>query len=481
MPVPPSSSIERPAFQQMLPVELPPVVKKQLAPPPEQVGAGSKGARPAFSFGLLSVLCPPELIDRVVRECGRQEQRSRLLPAQRVVYGLLMMCLSGSIGYARLMRHLAAQALSGHPSAAGRSAFGQARMRLGWEVMERLFRVLAKPLGDPTRDADTCFWRGRRVLAMDGTTIELVVNPELEKAYGGQISNDGCRRRVGPPRARVVSLIECGTRALIDVVIGRYNQGENSLARELVKSLMPGMIVLADRGFPSALLWRLFAAAGADLLWRVKGDVGWRAARDLEDGSYLILFGRGKPILMRVIEYRLAGSEDTYRLLTNLLDPITAPAAELAALYCQRWEIELTTREIKTELAGQGPFRSRTQDGVLQEFYTHCLLHTLNRQVVYTAAAATAAGDPDRISFSLAMDVIKLSLRRPIRATRRCLQELNSWVIAELTKRSDALTRRPRSCVRAVYKRVSRFANRAHLERPKSTPRPPLQITLRAA
>ncbi|HKF15778.1 MAG TPA: transposase domain-containing protein, partial [Candidatus Dormibacteraeota bacterium] len=118
------------------------------------------------SFGLLESLCPRELVDRVIKESGREGQRTRQLPPWLVIYALLMMCLSGSMGYGRLMREVATQALKWR-SPAGRSAFGKARMRLGWEVLEKLFGALAKPLGDPQLDADCCFWRGRRVVAID--------------------------------------------------------------------------------------------------------------------------------------------------------------------------------------------------------------------------------------------------------------------------------------------------------------------------
>src|SRR3979411_933656 len=96
------------------------------------------------------------------------------------------------------MRAWASQAVS-WKSPAGRSAFGKARMQLGWEVLGKLFAALAKPLGAAQLDADCCFWRGRRVLAIDGTTFALPVNQELESEFGGQIANDGSQARVGYP------------------------------------------------------------------------------------------------------------------------------------------------------------------------------------------------------------------------------------------------------------------------------------------
>jgi hypothetical protein len=132
---------------------------------------------------------------------------------------------------------------------------------------------------------------------------------------------------LGPPQARVVGLVECGTRALVDIVIGRYRDGESRLAALLVRSITPGMLLLADRNFPSVRLWRLFTKAGADLVWRAKEPVANRVVARLDDGSYLAKFGDGKQALtVRVIEYTLPGSTTIYRLLTSLLDPVMRPA-----------------------------------------------------------------------------------------------------------------------------------------------------------
>ncbi|HLB78652.1 MAG TPA: IS4 family transposase, partial [Candidatus Dormibacteraeota bacterium] len=458
MPVTTSSSIQRQPFQQTLGVELPPRQEKPPAPPRELAAPAPQVGVPKLSLGLLETLCPRELVDRVLVEAGREGKRNRLLPPWLVVYALLLMCLSGTMGYGRLMRELATQAVS-WKSPAGRSAFGKARMQLGWEVLAKLFEALAKPLGEAQLDADCCFWRGRRVVAIDGTTFALPVNEELETEFGGQIANDGSQARVGVPQARLVSLIECGTRALLAVALGAYEQGEGSLARQLEKALGPGMIVLADRCFPAKPLWLLYTATGADLLWRVKSNLARRHLRELGDGSYLVNFGKGQPVQMRVIEYRRRGHPEIYRLITNLLDPVAAPAQELALLYSQRWEIELVSRELKCDQAEQAPLRSKTADGVRQEIYAHCLLHTLNRQLVYAAAATTPERDPDRISFTVAMDVLHLSLRHAKTAGRRAMAGLSQWAINQLVA-CDPLIRRARSCPRAVYRKLDHFINR---------------------
>jgi IS4 transposase len=84
----------------------------------------------------------------------------------------------------------------------------------------------------------------------------------------------------------------------------------------------------------------------------------------LADGSYLSrLYASPKHrrqdkdgLLVRVIDYRLEGvpdAEPLYRLITTLLDPVAAPARELAALYHERWESEGTFAELKVTLPGE--------------------------------------------------------------------------------------------------------------------------------
>src|SRR3989442_14683221 len=107
MLVSPSSPIAHP-FQQLLPVDLPVPLTLLSGELPASTPPGPRSSAPReFSFGLLTAFCQPELVDRVVAECGRQERRCRLLPARLVVYALLLMCLSAELRYAKLMHHLA--------------------------------------------------------------------------------------------------------------------------------------------------------------------------------------------------------------------------------------------------------------------------------------------------------------------------------------------------------------------------------------
>jgi hypothetical protein len=136
---------------------------------------------------------------------------------------------------------------------------------------------------------------------------------------------------------------------------------------------------------------------GADLLWRVRSNQKFPCHRRLPDGSFLSRlrpsFGphrRQRAVVVRVIEYRLDGvpdAEPLYRLITSRLDPESAPAAELAALYHERWEEEGAFAELKVTLPGrQLMLRSRRADLAEQELYALLLVHLALRGLMVQAS-----------------------------------------------------------------------------------------------
>jgi len=118
-------------------------------------------------------------------------------------------------------------------------------------------------------------------------------------------------------------------------------------------------------------------------------------------------------VRVRVVEYRLQGvadAEPLYRLVTTILDEAQAPAADLAALYHERWEIEGALDELKTHLRGaQVVLRSKTPDLVRQEFWGLLLAHFAVRGLMHEAALR-ADEDPDRLSFLHAVRVVRRKL-----------------------------------------------------------------------
>jgi hypothetical protein len=216
-------------------------------------------------------------------------------------------------------------------------------------------------------------------------------------------------------------LAECGTHAIVDVVLGRYNDAEQTLAPAVFASLGPGMLMLADRGFFGYALWKAAQATGAELLWRTKSNHVLPVERRLPDGSFLSsIYPTQKDrrhgssaITVRVIEYSLSGEDSveadtTYRLLTTVVDPRNAPAVELAAVYAERWEFETALDELKThQRSPKVVLRSKMPGGVRQEAYGYLCVHYAIRWLMHSVAISARA-DPDRLSFT-----------RTLRAARR--------------------------------------------------------------
>jgi len=314
-------------------------------------------------------------------------------------------------------------------------------------------------------------------MAIDGTTLKLANREQLWETFGGQMVEE---KRQGPPLLRTVALVEVGTRALVDAEMASYATSEQELAERLVRSIQPGMLVLGDRYYPGVRLYRRYVGAGADVLWRLKSDVAVRNRQDLADGSHLATIGSGKKaVQVRVIEYTLPGSNEHYRLLTNMLDPDQASAAELAALYAERWEIEIGYREIKAHQCAGKALRSLTPDGVRQEFWANLASHGISRRLIHQAAMTTADRDPDRVSFSLAQDQILSSASQPTGLGAARLAAVVRDAVQVLARQRELLTRRDRSCPRVVRYHGRRYRSRATHQGPLSIRqprRPPISI-----
>ena len=366
---------------------------------------------------MLTQAFPPGLVDEVLAETGRVQQRNRLLPARVVVYFVLAMCLFSGQGYEEVARLLTAGLQGARrwraswvvPSTA---AIWKARSRLGVAPLRQLFARVCQPVAAP--DTQGAFYHRWRLTAIDGTTFDLPDTKANVEAFGRPPRSGRGEQNVGYPQIRMVGLVECGTHAVFDAAMGALRTGKQTLARKVLSSLEPGMMLLADRGFYSVDLWCKAAATGADMLWRVRKDVVLPVVEQLPDGSYLTeIFDRSdihhtrRGVPVRAVEYTIAGHEGVYRLITTILDPDEAPAAELAELYAQRWEFESTLDEIKTHLGGSHlVLRSQHPDGAEQELYGFLLVHHAIRHLMHRATLQ-ADHDPDRISFTRSLHVAR--------------------------------------------------------------------------
>jgi len=379
-----------------------------------------------ISIGVLTRVFPPELVDAVIAEAGRGEQRSRLLPARVVVYYVLAMALFSGASYEEVMRQL----VEGLSWASGwqrtwalptKAAIFRARQRLGPDPLELLFAAVCSPLGGAaTRGA---FYGDLRLMSIDGTCLDLPDTPANDAEFG----RPGSSRRAGGgafPQLRMVALSECGTHAITDAALGPYTSSEQQLTDRLLGAFHPGMLCLADRGFYSFKRFQEARQTGAQLLWRVKSSLLLPRERELSDGSFLTRVYGSQPdqrarrdgARVRVIEYAIDDpgvpqAAERYRLLCTIEDPEAAPAPDLAALYSERWEIEGTLDELKTHQRGpRVVLRSKDPDGVYQEAYGYLCTHYAIRRLMHDAALQ-ADLDPDRLSFTRSLRAARRSTR----------------------------------------------------------------------
>jgi hypothetical protein len=295
---------------------------------------------------------------------------------------------------------------------------------------------------------------------VDGTTVKVPDSAENAACFGGPRSSPF-------PLLRLLVLAECATKSIIDAVACAYATGERTAAHRLLGSLRPGMLVLFDRGFCSHLFFSQAAATGADLVFRVSASFKLTPTAVLTDGTYLAelkprLKRDGPPITVRVIEYsvltRALGKDKTtsevFCLVTNLTDPDTAPAAELAGLYARRWKIEVLYKAVKVDLNGARPvLRSGHADTALAEIWSLLALFQILLRLAEEAITAHTGdgGDPvalEQISIKNARGTLRRTIGQVTAQLAEMAQVMAAFaedVLSTLTPPSPPPDRRPQA------------------------------------
>ncbi len=380
-----------------------------------------------ISLGVLTTQFPLELVEQVLFETERLSERERDLPAHVMVYYVIALSLYADVSTREVLRCVVEGARwLGDPTVTmmpSKSGISQARSRLGAAPLEALYRAVVAPVAPVGTPG--AWYRGWRVMSLDGTTLDVGDTAANARAFGRPASARGVNPTGAFPQIRVVGLLENGTHAICAAHLGAYGTSEVALAAEVVSQLTGEMLCLADRGLLGFDLWRRAAATGGALLWRAGVAFTLPVLERFPDGSYRseLRWNRQctspdkSPIPVRVIEYTLPGLASgpaSYRLVTSLLEPARAPAAELAVLYHERWEMETAFDELKTHLrGGRRVLRSKTPALVRQEMWGFLLAHFALRALMHEAAlgALPRARDPDTLSFTPALRVT----RRPPR------------------------------------------------------------------
>jgi hypothetical protein len=318
---------------------------------------------------------------------------------------------------AEVVRHLHL-VLPGVDPPAGQHVTGgaivQARDRLGAPPLEALCATTAAQWA--TASAHEHRWRGLAVYGLDGSQLRVPDSPENDQAFGRPKSGRG---RAGYPQVRGVALMVLRSHLLAGLAVGACADGEVTLAASLWPLLPDDSLTIVDRGFLSYRLFHHLQAAGPNRHWltRAKKTLQWRVRHRLGPNDVLVdlpvhrHLRRAHPELpetlpARAIRYHRRGFRPQ-TLLTSLLDPVTYPAAEIVALYHERWELEIGFDEIKTHtLEREEALRSRAPERIRQEIWGLALGYNLVRlEMARVAVRADVA--PQRISYRHTLMLIR--------------------------------------------------------------------------
>jgi len=355
---------------------------------------------------------PREWIEQALRATGTATLRRRRLPAEQVIWLVLGMALFRDRSIVEIVDKLDLALPGPGKLPVAPSAVPQARARLGDEPMEWLFAHSARQWAHGSA-ARHC-WRGLALYALDGTSLRVPDSDENHAHFGHATG----RAPSSYPMLRMVALMALRSHLLAGARFGPYYTGEQVLAAELWPEVPDQSLTIVDRNFLSPLSLVALARIGDQRHWliRTKKATVWRVLKRLGRNDWLVEMdvtsgARAKdPSLprtwtARAIRYQRKGFPPQ-ALLTSLIDAEQYPAADIVAMYHERWEIELAYDELKTEvLDREEALRSKSPVAIAQELWGILLAYNLVR-LEMERVAEDAGVAPTRISFITAYHLV---------------------------------------------------------------------------
>lgn len=341
----------------------------------------------------------------------------------------------------------------------------KARARLGYEPMAAIFRCLTEDV------RGSASFHGLRVWSVDGTFLSMPDTPENEAEFGRQKASRG---KTAYPQLHLTQLVDTVTREMKNVIVGRSDKvNERGDAVVLIKELGADDLLLMDCGFSAVWFFRKCRQRKMHLVARISSCWKPRILKTYGDGDYLVSVSGDVPkayrgaaasasLKLRMVVYQV-GDDEPVRLLTSLLDPEQYPARELALLYHDRWESELSYDEQKVHLIPlqhgkqKTVFRSKMPDGVRQEVYGMLISYNLVRGLM-NEVATTANVDPRHLSFVETLRLIDLAtVAYQCARTPRARAAVRQRLAHDIAETLNARPRRPRHYPRVVKIKMSNY------------------------
>ena len=354
---------------------------------------------------------PEEWVEQALRATGTATVRHRRLPAVQVVWLVIGMALFRNRAIVEIVDKLDLALPGRSPVAA--SAVPKARARLGAEPLAWLFTRSADEWAHASAAAHR--WHGLALYGVDGSTLRVADSEENRAFFGGTKTHRGVS---GYPLVRLAGLMALRSHLLASAAFGAYDNGEHSYATDLWSSVPDDSLTILDKGLLAAGVLIPLARDGHNRHWLIpaKSNLRWRVVRRFGPRDLLVEMDVSRQArakdptlpetwLARAITYQRNGFRPR-TLLTSLLDAEQYPADEIAALYHERWELELGYAEIKTHmLEREETLRSKSPAAVTQEIWGVLLAYNLVR-LEMERVADEAGVEPTRISFVASLHLI---------------------------------------------------------------------------
>lgn len=437
-----------------------------------------------IDLGMVQEVIAPDLIAELLETYQMWEERERKTNMVNIVYWLIALHLYPRLSQRRVYGKLVSGLRIWRDDVAEqiptRSAFSYRREQLGSELLQELFVRCAGPKASVQTPG--AFWKGMRLLALDGTVEAVPDTPDNRAAF--RYSSDDATSHSPFPQARLLLLVECGTHLICDAELSGCRQAEAyGQALLLERWQLENSVILWDSGFHSSTAIFMVCERGGQVIGRLASSSLLSPLCRLADGSQLCVIyrdqrhRRGEQMLVRVISYiftdpRIPGAgEQVYRLVTTLVDPFVYPAKEVAILYHERWQVEVVIDEARTHLRlSARTLRSLTPAGVVQEIYALLLAHLVVRTLMLTAAQGVGIS-PRQLSFTETIRILEETLLPLglVDATRR--ESMVGSIYRELGQQ-----RLPPQRVRIQPRVVKRVRSRYERKKPEHSHVPVLEL-----
>jgi hypothetical protein len=350
-------------------------------------------------------------------------------------------------------------------------ALWRARSRLSSEPLKVLFRKMA--LGCTPEPS----FLGLRLWGFDGSYFTLPDTPANVDAFGKKGSDRG---PAAFPQMLGVFLVDLAGHKIRDCEYTDCHGSERAAIYKLLTHLGPGDLCMVDRGISCYRLFQQCKERGVSFVGRISSTWKPKFVKSLGVGDCLVDIEPSKverskmlqdrlnicPLRLRLISFQI-GEGETVRLLTNLLDPLNYPARDLAVGYHERWECELTYKEMKVYLTAvthgkqDTTFRSKSPDGCLQEAWGMALTYNLVRDVMTEAAkTCNPPMSPLKLSFVDTVEVLKQAQPAVQAASLKELPGLISQLLRAVAACIIDRPRRARAYPRKVKRKMSNFGKK---------------------